>query len=77
MVDPAGLPPPAPLFLDETEVRRAEKKFLRTASPQSPPPPRPSPLSEGLEPPQLGKLGLLLYTALYLGLGPQFASGFS
>lgn len=27
--------------------------------------------------PLLGKPGLLLYTALYLGLGPQFASGFS
>ena len=32
----------SPLFLDQTEARRAEKSFLR------PPPPPPSPLSQGL-----------------------------
>ena len=55
-----GLPPPRPLFLDQTETQKAEKKFLR------PPPPPPCPLylrvwmstalplpsfSEGLDPP--------------------------
>ena len=49
-------------------VRRAENIFLEYS---------PSHLSKGLDPPQLGELGLLLYTAQYLGLGPQFASGFS
>ena len=38
--------PVPPLFLDQTEARRAEKFFLETA----PPPPLPSPLSQGLDP---------------------------
>ena len=45
-------PAPVPLFLDQTEARRANKNFLKTA----PPPPYlrvwmtvPSPLSEGLD----------------------------
>ena len=48
--------PRAPLFLDQTEARRAEKKrFLEIAPPLSQrlddPPHPPSPLSEGLAPP--------------------------
>ena len=35
------LPPPTPLFLDQTEARGAEKKFFW----------RPSPLSQGLDDP--------------------------
>ena len=57
-------PPPAPLFLDQTEVRRAEKIFFRDRAPpallpvshglddRQPPPPLPSPrhpLSERLD----------------------------
>ena len=46
---------PPPLFLDQTEARRAEKKIFETGLPlylgvwkTAPPPP---PLSEGLDPP--------------------------
>ena len=54
-----GRGPRPPVFLDQTEARRAEKKFLETTPPLSqglgdPPPPSPLPLSEGLDPP-LGK----------------------
>ena len=56
MADPEGRPP-TPLFLDETEAQRAEKKFLETG-PSSPPPPplskglddRPHPISQGPDP---------------------------
>ena len=50
---PGGPNPPPPLFLDQTEARRAEKNFLETPHPlskglddQAPPPP----LSQGLHP---------------------------
>ena len=39
---------PPPLFLDQTEARRAENKFWRPLPTRPPPPP---PLSEGLNPP--------------------------
>ena len=50
---PGGVPP----FLDQTEARRADKKFLET-SPPPPPylrvwmtrPPTPTPLSQGVDP---------------------------
>ena len=38
-----GSAPPPPLFLDQTEARRAEKKFLGTGWPGPP-------LSQGLDP---------------------------
>ena len=59
----AGGGPPSPLFLDQTEARKAEKKylgeiplhppltFLRGWMTAPPPPPLPSPsLSQGLDP---------------------------
>ena len=39
-----------PLFLDETEARRAEKKFSETGSPPPPLDDRPHPISQGLNP---------------------------
>ena len=38
---------PPPLFLDQTEARKAEKRFLETAP--TTPPPLPTPLSQGLD----------------------------
>ena len=60
MADPGGGGPRGlanPLFLDQTETRRAEKKFFGTPAPllylrvwmTKPPPPTP-PLSQGLDP---------------------------
>ena len=55
VADPGGGPggggrplPPPPLFLDESEVRRAEKNFFLDIVPRPLPPP---PLFEGLDPP--------------------------
>ena len=45
VADPGEVPPP--LFLDQTEARRAEKFFWRLLPPQCPLPP---PLSQGLDP---------------------------
>ena len=57
MADPGEEPsPPPPLFLDQTETRRAPKKFLKPAPPPLPPALSQgldgrAPLSEGLDPP--------------------------
>ena len=64
-------PPPRPLIFRLNWDPKGQKIIFWR------PPPIPYPLSEDLDPPLLDKSGLLLYTALYLGLGPQFASGFS
>ena len=41
----------SPLFLDQTEARRAEINFFGDHSHDNPPPPPPIPLSHGLDPP--------------------------
>ena len=54
MADPGGGGDPLPLFLDQTEVLRAQKKFLETVPPLfkglNDLPPSPPPLSQGLDP---------------------------
>ena len=52
-----------PLFLDQTEARRAEKNFWETTpliSGSGWPPPPPPPLSEALGPPLVSNINLLL-----------------
>ena len=59
MADPGKVPGGAarpPLFLDQTEARRAEKDFFGDRPPHPPPlsqglDDHPAPLSEGLDPP--------------------------
>ena len=52
---PGPPPRPLPLFLDQTEARRAEKKIFEPRPPLSQGlddrPSNPAPLSEGLDPP--------------------------
>ena len=71
MADPGKGPggPGSPLFLEQTEVRRAEKNFLETGTPPShlrvgmtlPPP-----LSEELDPPLgLGGEGLMIQIPVF------------
>ena len=70
-----GGPPPPPLFLDQTEARRAEKNFFWDRGPplsqglddRPPPSPSPSLLSEGLDPP-MGMILLLDYFPLSVRL---------
>ena len=67
---PGGPSPPPPLFLDQSEARRAEKFFFF----QDRAPPAPSPLSEGLDPP----LDTIYKTKQhrYLCTGPERATNF-
>ena len=57
-------PVPPPLFLDQTEAGRAEKKIFQPA------PPPPLPLSEGMDPPLWSKPR---YIATFLKPGKQHA----
>ena len=62
-----GSGPGPPLFLDQTEVRRAEKQFLWDRAPPSQSlDDRASPLSEGLDPPLT--MVHFCYRRLYLGI---------
>ena len=69
---PGGSKSSPPLFLDQSEARRAEKFFFffKTGLP----PPSPSPLSEGLDPP----LDTIYKTKQhrYLCTGPERATNF-